>query len=219
MTNLLVSTSLIGLKNSSSKRVYTVLHIAVHSHHTCSIAVACNRHLLLTQSVMLGLVNSSWSLIDWVEFIVPSAWYQLCETPMVWTWAELFVAPPPSEARHKTGGYMWYEIHLIAGDVSNCAWFVSNLAQLVACPMHVYKAFVWKYNVKLFILQLSYVAYQCLCSTTRHTEHDLKLHSIDHSHWWAISLFVSVVSMERIPRITVFIRLHAHCMWTWAVSI
>ncbi len=34
-------------------------------------------------------------LIDWVEIIMSSAWYRLCEMSVLWTRDRLFVAPPP----------------------------------------------------------------------------------------------------------------------------
>ena len=36
-----------------------------------------------------------WAITDWVKFIVPSARYWLCETPMLWICDRLFGAPPP----------------------------------------------------------------------------------------------------------------------------
>ena len=38
-------------------------------------------------------------MIDWVDFIIQSAWYRLCETPMLWAWDKLSVAPSKAQGR------------------------------------------------------------------------------------------------------------------------
>ena len=44
-------------------------------------------------------------MIDWVEFVVPSTRYQLCEVLLLWTLDRLFMAPP--EAQGKGWHVIW----------------------------------------------------------------------------------------------------------------
>ncbi len=59
-----------------------------------------NRSDWYTNPLWLGTDVSDW-LFHWVEFIIPSVRYRLCETPMLRKWDGLFVAPP-SEAQCST---------------------------------------------------------------------------------------------------------------------
>ena len=38
--------------------------------------------------ICINFLSGETLLIDWVEFIIMSTWYQLCEIPISWTWID-----------------------------------------------------------------------------------------------------------------------------------
>ena len=55
----------------------------------------CHRPLGVRSDIYGSGIILNERLIDYVEFIVISAQYQLCEMPVLQTWDWLFVASPP----------------------------------------------------------------------------------------------------------------------------